>query len=181
MSTASSVIATAADAVDRVVHLRADGVSLVLHCKDSRLPQVLHWGADLGPDAGLDALAAVSVPAVVPNATDVPSAVAVVPEHATAWPGLPGLRGHREGRDWSPLFTVERVVESGGVCLVRAADVEAGLALDLEIGLTAAGLVRLRATVRNTGDTAYTLDGLVLTLPVPSRATELLDLTGRWG
>ncbi|KOX34225.1 alpha-galactosidase [Saccharothrix sp. NRRL B-16348] len=161
--------------------MRADGVSLVLHCKDSRLPQVLHWGADLGLDASLGAVAAASVPAVVPNATEVPSAVAVVPAHATAWPGLPGLRGHRDGRDWSPLFTVERIVEDGGSCLVQASDAEAGLALDLEMGLTPAGLVRLRATVRNTGDSVYTLDGLVLALPLPPRATELLDLTGRWG
>ncbi|MGW4115471.1 alpha-galactosidase [Actinosynnema sp. NPDC004786] len=184
MSTAPPVTAPAADhpdAADRIVHLRAGGVSLVLRCKDSRLPHVLHWGADLGPGADPDAVAAASAPAVVPNATDVPSAVAVVPEHATAWPGLPGLRGHRDGRDWSPLFTVERVAESGGTCLVAAADAEAGLALDLEIGLTPAGLVRMRATVRNTGDTPYTLNGLALTLPVPARANELLDLTGRWG
>ncbi|MFC5056418.1 alpha-galactosidase [Saccharothrix xinjiangensis] len=155
-------------------------MSLVLRCKSSGLPEILHWGADLGPEASLDALASTSVPAVVPNSTDIPSGVAVVPEHATAWPGLPGLRGHREGRDWSPLFTVDRVVEDGGSCLVRAVDVEAGLALDLEVGLTAVGLVRLGATVRNIGDAAYTLDGLVLALPLPSRATELLDLTGRW-
>ncbi|MCC8243149.1 alpha-galactosidase [Saccharothrix luteola] len=181
MSTAPPVTAPAVDGVGRIVHLRADGVSLVLRCKDSGLPHVLHWGADLGPDAGLDAVAATSVPAVVPNATDTPGAVAVLPEHATAWPGLPGLRGHREGRDWSPLLTVERVVENGDSCRVHAVDAEAGLALDLEVGLTPSGLARLRATVRNTGDTAYTLDGVVLALPVPPRATELLDLTGRWG
>ncbi|MFD7658381.1 alpha-galactosidase [Actinosynnema sp. NPDC059797] len=183
MSTAPPVTAPgvdAAGAADRIVHLRAAGVSLVLHHEGARLPRVLHWGADLGPDADLDALVSVSVPAVVPNATDVPTAVAVVPEHAGAWPGLPGLRGHRDGRDWSPLFTVERFVEDEGACLVRATDAEAGLALDLEIGLTPAGLVRLRATARNTGEEPYTLDGLVLTLPLPSRATELLDLTGRW-
>ncbi|NUT54215.1 MAG: alpha-galactosidase [Saccharothrix sp.] len=181
VSTAPTVTASAVEAVDRAVHLRAGGVSLIFRCQDSRLPRVLHWGADLGPDAALDALAAAAVPAVVPNATDVPSGVAVLPEHATGWPGLPGLRGHRDGADWSPLFTVGRVTESGGSCLIEAADAEAGLAVDLEIRLTPAGLVRMRATVRNTGDTAYTVTGLVLALPLPSRATELLDLTGRWG
>ncbi|MCE6996482.1 alpha-galactosidase [Saccharothrix sp. S26] len=181
MSRAPLVTAPAVEVADRIVHLRADGVSLVLRCEGSRLPHVLHWGVDLGPDADVEALASVSVPAVVPNATDEPAAVAVIPEHATAWPGAPGLRGHRDGRDWSPLFSVESVVEDGGSCLVHATDLDAGLALDLEIGLTPAGLVRLRATVRNTGDTTYTLDGLVLALPLPARADELLDLTGRWG
>jgi alpha-galactosidase len=170
----------AVEPADRLVHLRASGVSLVLHCAGFRLPQVLHWGADLGV-GGERGLAGTAVPAVVPNAPDVPAAVAVVPEHATGWAGLPGVRGHRDGADWSPLFVVSAVTESAGICLVRAADDEAGLTLDLEIGLTPAGLVRMKATLRNVAELPYTLDGLALALPIPSNANEILDLTGRWG
>jgi alpha-galactosidase len=170
----------AVEPADRLVHLRAAGVSLVLHCAGFRLPQVLHWGADLGV-GGERGLAETAVPAVIPNSPDVPVAVAVVPEHATGWAGLPGVRGHRDGADWSPLFVVSAVTESAGVCLVRAADVEAGLTLDLEIGLTPAGLVRMKATLRNVAELPYTLDGLALALPIPSHANEILDLTGRWG
>ena len=31
-----------------IVHLRAAGVSVVLDCRGPSLPEVLHWGTDLG-------------------------------------------------------------------------------------------------------------------------------------
>ncbi|HEY0700421.1 MAG TPA: alpha-galactosidase, partial [Micromonospora sp.] len=59
-------------------------------------------------------------------------------------------------------------------------DVAASLRLDLEVELDRAGLVRLRARLRN-DDTKrpYQVEGLLLALPVPAQAVELLDLTGR--
>ncbi|MEV0157131.1 alpha-galactosidase [Micromonospora sp. NPDC050686] len=169
------------------VHLQADGVGLVLDCRGARLPRVLHWGRALphATEADLAALALASVPATVPNSLDTPAPVGMVPELATGWFGLPGLLGHRDGRDWSPLFATERVDvrhrgAQGGEALVRAADVECGLAMDLHLDLTADGVLRMRTVLRNTGDQPYTLDGLVLALPVPAEATELLDFTGRW-
>jgi alpha-galactosidase len=172
------------------VHLRAGGVSLVLDVGGPRLPSVLHWGDDLGDiaQARLEDLALASVPAVVSNGADTPAALSVLAEHGTGWPGLPGLRGHRAGTAWSPLFTVTSVRLSGATGAkagdqevhVQAQDDVAGLELTLLIALTAAGLVMMRATVRNThpGE-PYTLDGLTLNLPVPAQAAELLDLTGR--
>ncbi|TDC73361.1 alpha-galactosidase [Micromonospora sp. KC606] len=174
-----------------LLHLRAAGVSLVLDLSRARLPRVLHWGADLDEltPAQLSALALASTPAVVSNTLDEPADVAVLAEHATGWPGLPGLRGHRDGAAWSPLFTVtsvelDRTEHPPGrgdqPVVIHAVDHAAALRLVLELRLTASGLVKLRATVRNEHPTEpYTVDGLVLTLPVPETAGELLDLTGR--
>ncbi|PPK98688.1 alpha-galactosidase [Kineococcus xinjiangensis] len=181
-------------AAGSVVHLSAAGVSLVVDCRGARLPRVLHWGADLG-DLGADdlaALAAVSAPPVVPNGLDEPLPVTVLPEHAAGWAGLPGLLGSRDGRDWSPSFVTVSVTASraedatGGRLRVEAVDPDALLELDLLLELTAEGLLRMRATltdaaVRGGGRTPYRLDGLVLALPLPGSATEVLDLTGRWG
>ncbi|MFN2319626.1 MAG: alpha-galactosidase [Dermatophilaceae bacterium] len=64
---------------------------------------------------------------------------------------------------------------------MHAADTFAGLALLVEIGLDAAGLVRARATVTNRESTTYEVDGLALALPLPSGYDEILDFTGRWG
>lgn len=171
-----------------LIHLRASGVSLVLDCRAPRLPRVLHWGQDLGDLRADDllALAAAAAPAVVPNALDEPGQLAVLPEHATGWVGLPGLRGHRGGRDWSPLFSVQAIrshlgAGPGGTVEIDAADRAAALTLELRLELTGGGLIRTRATVGNVGDGEYVVDGLVLALPVPPRAGELLDLTGRWG
>jgi alpha-galactosidase len=169
--------------VDGLIHLRAAGVSLVVDARGPRLPRILHWGQDLGAlgASELGELALAAVPPVASNTMDAAVAVGVLPEHATGWAGLPGLRGHRDGRAWSPLFEAHGVVaaQGGNDVVAEAADAAAGLALRLEIELTPSGLVRMRAAVRNTGETPYTLDGLVLCLPVPAVADELLDFTGR--
>ena len=177
----------------RTAHLHVAGCSVVLELADDRLPAVVHWGAELELTADTTtALALAARRQVGPNEVDVPVRVSVLPEHGTGWVGRPGLRGSRAGRHWSPRFTVTAVrlddrdvTEAhvdGGACLLRvdAADAELSLALTLELELLPSGLLRSRAEVTNHGS-AYQLDDLVLALPVPAQATELLDLAGRWG
>ncbi|WP_188186842.1 alpha-galactosidase [Nonomuraea sp. SYSU D8015] len=164
------------------MHLRAGGVSLVLDVGGPRLPSVLHWGCDLGelPPEQLRELALATVPAVVSGGTDAPGTLSVLAEHGTGWPGLPGLRGHRAGTAWSPLFTMTSARADGEQVRVEAVDEAAGLELTLWIALDVTGLVTMRAAVRNRHPAEpYVLDGLVLNLPVPAEAAELLDLTGR--
>lgn len=169
-------------------HLRSGGTSLVLDVAGPHLPRVLHWGADLGDldDATLAELLLASEPQVVSSQLDEVVPVALVPEQWAGWLGTPGLSGHRGGRDFSPALRVRAVrVVTGEPPVahrveVDAADDDAGLALALELELTTSGLVRTRATLTNAAEeSSYTLDGLVLALPVPSHATEILDLTGR--
>jgi alpha-galactosidase len=166
-----------------LVHWRSAGVSLVLDRTGDGLPRVLHWGADLGelPDPELAALAAASVPPVVTNNIDQPVPVSVLPEQSVGWLGTPGLTGNRGGAAFSTAYRVTAVTSPGSRQLhITARDEVAALTLLLEIELTDAGLVRQRATVTSEGGTEpYTVDGLLLTLPVPTEATELLDLTGR--
>ena len=66
-----------------MLHLRAAGVSLVLDARGPSLPQVLHWGADLGDlsDADLAALVTVAVPPG-PNAVEQKPVASVLPEGA---------------------------------------------------------------------------------------------------
>lgn len=61
-----------------------------------------------------------------------------------------------------------------------AADAQAGWAVDVELELTRDGLVRLRTRVTNTAPGRLHLVSVRAALPVSARATELLDLTGRW-
>ncbi|GAA1039266.1 alpha-galactosidase [Virgisporangium ochraceum] len=165
-----------------VVHLRTPGVcSLLLDCSGPALPRVLHWGADLGelPTAALDAISVASTPDIVHAALDAPVVLSVLPEQSGGWLGTPGLTGHRVGRHFSARFEVSTVDVSSGAVVVEVPDAAAGRAVTYRVELTGAGLVRHRASVVNRGDGVWTLDGLLLALPVPSRATELLDFTGR--
>jgi alpha-galactosidase len=165
-----------------IVNLRTPGeCGLLLDCTGSRLPRVLHWGADLGelPAAATTALALASDSGPVPSGLDVPVVLSVLPEQSAGWPGTPGLTGHRDGTHFSTAFEVSAVDVKGNAVTVRASDPAARLGLRLDIEMTGSGLVRQRASVVNSGDDVWTLDGLLLALPVPARATEVLDFTGR--
>jgi alpha-galactosidase len=165
-----------------VTYLRVPGeCGLLLDCGGSRLPRVLHWGADLGdlPAAATTALALASDAGPVPAGLDVPVVVSILPEQSAGWPGTPGLTGHRDGAHFSTAFSVTEVVVEGNAVTVRAEDPAARLGLRLDVEVTWSGLVRQRASVVNEGDDVWTLSGLLLALPVPAHATEVLDFTGR--
>ncbi|MGG7465262.1 alpha-galactosidase [Plantibacter sp. YIM 135347] len=178
-----------------LLHARAAGVSLLLDVSDGRLPVIHHWGGDLGTLTQADARAQIRATAPVPanNNLDVTLLPSVLPEQWTGWLGRPGLRGSRGGRDFSPVFVVDalRVNDeqgtgyleldgTGASLTVEAVCADTKLALELTVELTAQGIVRQRATVTNHGET-YQLDDLVLTLPLPTVATEILDFAGHWG
>jgi alpha-galactosidase len=163
------------------VHLRAGGTSVVVDARGDGLPRLVHWGADLGDVTAevLTALADAQVPQRVSGGLDAPAPLAVLPEHATGWQGTPGLVGHRDGADFSVHLRVQEVDVADRRLVTRAADRPAGVDADVELEVTAPGLVRVRATVRNTGRTPFDLGGVLPALPVPDTATELLTTTGR--
>jgi alpha-galactosidase len=168
--------------VTAATHLRSGGVSVVVDHSGPDLPAIVHWGADLGEldDAGLaSVLLANGLPARSQGPDD-PVRVAVLPEHATGWLGRPGLAGaFADGTDWAPRFVLSGV-EATATSLVVQAVSAAGLHLTTELVLSPQGLLRARHTLRNDGRAPYSVQSLVVALPVPPVAQELLDLTGRW-
>ncbi|WP_338101172.1 glycoside hydrolase family 36 N-terminal domain-containing protein [Serinicoccus marinus] len=170
-----------------LLHLRSAGTSLVLDLSDDLLPVVRHWGADLG-ELGADDLAAVVISTQVAHGDspfDRADQVSMLPEHARAWLGRPGVEGSRAGRDWSPAFRTDgppdRTTLADGTqrVVVRGADAGAYLAVELELELHPGGLLRTRATLTNTGEETYDVGAVRVALPVPERAGELLDFAGR--
>lgn len=171
------------------LHLRAAGTSVVLDRQGDRLPRLLYWGRDLGDLTAedIDQLRRALAPTRRAAGFDAPVPLALVAEQSAGWMGTPGLTGHREGRDFSTAFTLTGIkqVDAGPTAAeavsVTAADAAAGLELTVDVVLTVSGLLRMRAAVTNTGDGVFDLHGLDLNAPVPTEATEILDLTGRWG
>ena len=162
-----------------VLHLTAGGVSLVLDASGQGLPAVVYWGRALehGVD---DALALMPAPRI-DNLIDEPVRFSLLPEPYTGWFGAPGLRGSRADRTgWSTRFTRRSVLRRGESVRITAEDAAARLSLRLELAMTPSGVVRLDAEVRNDGDDDYRLAELAPGLALPSEATELHDLTGRW-
>lgn len=173
------------------IALDAAGVGLLLVADDDGLPEVVHWGASLGPvDQDLFDMVALGARWMfAPNSLDQPLRLGILPEARFGWTGTPGLVGSREGLDWSPAWRVTAArldgedVDSfavGGAGVVEFEAEASGLWLRITVELLETGLVRARATLRNDGEAVYTLEELTLRMPVPLRAGEALDLAGRW-
>lgn len=179
--------------VMNTIAMSAAGVSLWLVTREDGLPEIVHWGAAL-PQSDLSVISAALAiePPIADGGMDVPVRVSVLPESGRGFFGRPGVEGQRDGRGWSPQWHQDSVLINGaegvgtfeggpGVVVVSAHDDEVQLGLTLEIELLPSGLVRTRASICNRADGAYHLSGVTPRLPVPPRATELLDFAGHWG
>ena len=99
----------------RLVDIASDSTSFVI---DPAVAGgvVIHWGAPVGALDGDDlaaTAAATARPATI-AALDVVAPIGIVAEHASGYPGHPGLSGHRgDGSAWAPRFTLEHVDERG--------------------------------------------------------------------
>jgi alpha-galactosidase len=157
-----------------LLHLRSAGASVLLDASGPGVPAVLHWGPDLGaalPDASA------FVPARARSAPDVVVPLTLLAGGVGSTQHQPALRG---GPQWAPHWELtEAEADDQAARLTCRADA-AGLVLRTDLVLDDAGVLLVRHELHNAGPTAYVLDRLGVVLPLPSGATELLDLTGRW-
>ncbi len=146
------------------------------------MPRVVHWGGDIGAadDETLVTLADASVPAVSPSSIDGPLLPGLIPLLSAGWSGQQGLAGSRAGRTSQPELDLVEVQRTAGGVRFELVDTPSGLRVGASVELDRHGVVSLRADVTNTGDDDWTVGGLALALPLPRRATELLDFAGRW-
>ncbi|WP_163508687.1 alpha-galactosidase [Fodinicola acaciae] len=160
-------------------HLRGGGTSVLVEAGIGATTRVLWWGADLG-EAEPAELRLATGSATAHGGVASPCPALLLPSYAEGDTARPAVAGHRLGADFSPLFTANSVDFQDGRLVVDAADSSAGLRLRSEVEMTPSGVVRLRHSLRNTGDSAYVVDGVAASLPIPGVAVEVLDFTGRW-
>ncbi|WP_328917376.1 MULTISPECIES: alpha-galactosidase [unclassified Streptomyces] len=175
----------------RTVSLRAAGTCLVVELTEP-VPRVLHWGADLGElsDGDLAALGLTAEAAVLHSALDIPRRFTVWPTEADGWSGTPAHHGHRAGAATAPRLTTTgtsyRQGEAGGGELTIAlTDPAAGLDISLGYRLEPSGVLAVQAALTRRADAdpdpaPYDLAHVTALLPLPRRATEILDFTGKW-
>ncbi|MFB8146609.1 alpha-galactosidase [Microbacterium sp. NPDC056003] len=157
-------------------HLRAAGVSLVLDSRGAGVPAVVHWGRDLGAldPADLQTLADAVVPAIAPSSVDVPLRLTLLPALGDGWTGRPAVAladGHAPVRH-------RGTAREDDVLVVETVAADAAVTTRLE--LTAQGVLLASHTIRNEGDSAVAVTAADVVLPVPDRAREVLDFSGRW-
>ncbi len=167
------------------IHLRSGGVSLVLTPSSRGAPVVAHWGADLGAlaPADLAALAELHGPGVPQSALDVPRVLSLLPTEAAGFTGTPAVEGWRlsgQATAQTPSWIGWTALTDADAVTLRARDDDAGLGVEVELGLSPRGLLRVRTTLTNVAAGEYAVAAVRNVLPVAAHATELLDLTGRW-
>ncbi|MET7648386.1 alpha-galactosidase [Streptomyces sp. NPDC005426] len=169
----------------RIAHLRAAGVSFVVELR-TPLPRVLHWGEDLGEltDDALASLALSADAASLHCALDEPRQFTVWPTQAEGWSGTPAHEGHRAGTATTPRVVMTGAEESPDALVITLRDTDAGLDLTLTYRLDPSGVLGVRTRLSSPADAPgaapYDLASTTTLLPLPHRAQEILDFTGKW-
>ncbi len=150
---------------------RVGGTGLALLNHPGRLPSAC-WVGVIEPGLTAEDVCGLAAPGL-----------SLLPEHAQGWYGRPGLAGHRgtgERGAWSSWFVPQLVEASDAGALIEAVDSQAELALRTEVEAVGGKMIRVRHTLTNQAPAPYVLDALDVMVPLPDRAVESLDFTGRW-
>ena len=163
-----------------MIHLRGGRVSLVIDTDDG-VPQVLWFGADLGDIDESTVRAALGRPVTI--ASQIHEApLSLLPEPSRGFTGHPGLRGQRDRLDWSPRFEFDSYQLGFDSFTGTCRDPLAGLKIEmaLRFGTPTNDVLVVEYTLTNEGDSPYSLDELLVTLPLAPYDHEVLGFDGRW-
>lgn len=161
------------------VHLRNGGVSVLFTADAFGVPSIAHWGAELR-DADVPGILATAGPAVMNSSFDTPRSFSIAAGRAHGWSGTPTIEAHAGDR------ILDGFIPAGGESddtqarfLLR--DASATIELSLSYLIDSAGVLHSSVSVSHIGD-APRVDVMATRtlLPLPSRATEILDFSGRW-
>ena len=142
-------------------------------------PQILHWGADLGP-VDLAQLREAIVEPTAHAELDEHFFHGVWRENARGNIQRPALLGHRDGRDFSQIFELAALEVTETKLVATSRDDRAGLEVQISFEFVGSGVLAIRQQVTNKGDESYTIDALEVFMPLPDRVAESMDFAGRW-
>ena len=160
-----------------IITLSSPSSSIIFDTSDNNLV-IKYWGAAIAAHGG-DVKAATTDP-IAHSSFDLPLVSGVIREHSRGFLGHPTISGHRNGQAWSTLFSLTKVEQGEGSLSAHFADASAELQLILKYNLNEFGILQVSASLTNTGSTSYNLEAFTYWLPLPDRADEVLDFTGRW-
>lgn len=163
--------------MENIVHLKGKASDLLIQTTPA--VEILYWGEKI---TDIDAVAIQAIKRAVPNGRlDADTPVTLSPEHGRGVFSSPGLEGHRQGMDWSPVFNFKSLQQDNNKLVITAEDSTAGLKLECELELdTKTDVLQVRHNLTNLESTHYQVNRLAVTLPLPERADELLAFHGRW-
>jgi alpha-galactosidase len=160
----------------------------VLDARGTAVPRLVHWGRDLGNiEQGMLEQVAAAVPAIAPSSPDLPLMPSVLAGPAEGWSGFPSLIAHRSAS--GPARLPLRIRRTGlsqpdksavSIELVAHDDDGPLLTIGWHARLTPQGVLVIGLDARAEAPQGVELHRLAATLPVPARASDLLDFSGVW-
>ncbi|UJF20012.1 alpha-galactosidase [Vibrio sp. SS-MA-C1-2] len=166
---------------NQLIHLQSATSSLVI--QPLPMPEILYWGKRLNhfdPDSS-QAMQLTTNRAIPQARIDNDIAVTLCPENSRGLYSSPGIEGHRESKDWAPVFTCNEVKLNGQDVEFICQDDVAQLALIIKLKLDKiSGVLEKSISVTNLSKHSYQLDKLVSTLTLPANVMELQTFHGRW-
>src|SRR5688572_25129228 len=125
---------------NQIVHLTAAHTSLIVRC--TPFAEILYWGKRLSQFSADDII---SLSRAVPNGRiDVEAPVNFSADTGRGSFGTPGMEGHRDGLDWSPVFNTTQVKRNGNQLTLITEDPLAGLQFRSELRLDDSGVLQAR-------------------------------------
>lgn len=160
----------------------------MLDARGTAVPRLVHWGRDLGDtDPTMLRDVAASVPAVAPSSPDLPLTPSILAGPAEGWSGFPALIAHRVGAGPARLpMRIRRTAlsqpdpASVSIELLACDDHGPLLTIGWHARLSPEGVVVIAVDARAEAPEGVDLRRLAATLPVPARASDLLDFSGVW-
>lgn len=119
-------------------------------------------------------------PAVPNSRLDIDVPFTLCPEEGLGNFSTPGLEGHRNGKDWSPVFITKEVKKNNNNITIISEDDIAKLRLTSQLILDESGVLQCQNSLTNLAEQPYQVNRLSVTLPIPERAQELMAFNGRW-
>ena len=160
----------------------------MLDARGTAVPRLAHWGHDVGQLASpmLETVVA-AVPAIAPSSPDVPLIPSILAGPAEGWSGFPALVAHRRGGGPARLpMRIHRTAltqpddHSISISLLAQDDHGPLLTVGWHVRLSPEGVVVIALDARAEALEGVEVHRLAATLPVPARASDLLDFSGLW-
>jgi alpha-galactosidase len=160
------------------VHISSGGVSVVFDLAGARLPLVVHWGTAVDAATAAE-IVATSAPAAMNSSLDSARGFTIAAGESTGWSGTPALHWHADGVPGSQL-SLRSVAATATTADFTLIDERLEVEADISYALDSGGVLSVRAKVTNTGPRTIDVVAARQLLPIPARAVELLDQTGKW-
>ncbi len=164
------------------ISLESGGVAVVFDVGSAEIPSVVYWGDARGFEVsgGAEELVATASPAVMNSSTDRARAFTILPTEREGWSGTPGIEVGRSHHALAVRLALTAVEQTAHRVAFTLVDDAAGFEVVATYALDEFGILDWSARVTNRGDGILDVSAVRALLPLPGRADEILDQTGRW-